>query len=62
MPGMLTDTEKRAAFLQAILDGRQVEPFATWAEYEDAMLETMSVIDQAFSEWFREQCARGETW
>ena len=38
----LTDAEKKQAFLNAVLDGKRVEPFATWCDLGDAMLSRFS--------------------
>jgi len=47
----LTDAEKRQAFLNAVLAGRRVEPFATWNDWGDAVLASLSPGAETLNQW-----------
>lgn len=47
----LTDAEKRQAFLNAVLAGQRVEPFATWNDWGDAILASLSPGTETLNQW-----------
>lgn len=46
----LTDTEKRQAFLDAVLDGQRIEPFATFNDTLDAFRDVYRPAEKAIEE------------
>ena len=50
----LTVAEKRQAFLNAVLSGDRVEPFATWCEQGDKIIERLSPGTKTLNQIVRE--------
>lgn len=52
----LTDAEKQQAFLNAVLAGQRVEPFATWNDIGDAVLNALAPGAKTLNQWAQEHC------
>ena len=50
----LTDAEKKDAFLDAVLDGQRIEPYATMQDDFDAFRAACRPIEQFFEGWILE--------
>jgi hypothetical protein len=55
----LTDAQRKQAFLNAVLDGLRVEPFATWCDRGDAAISELSPGAKTLNQLLRE-CETGE--
>lgn len=51
---VLTDAEKRQAFLNAVLDGQRIEPFATLNDIQNAYRDIYRPAERAIEDWIRE--------
>ena len=51
----LTEAEKKQAFLNAILDGQRIEPFATWVAIGKEMLARCGVVKPTLDDIIREK-------
>jgi len=56
----LTEAEKRQAFLNAIISGVQVEPFASWNDLGDAVLSLLAPGRETLNQMVRRLTAKGE--
>ena len=47
----LTDSEKKQAFLNAVIEGKRVEPFATFTDLMTFGIECDKTVLEQFAEW-----------
>jgi hypothetical protein len=47
----LTDVEKQQAFFNAVVEGKRVEPFATYTSLIDYGIECERIVVHALAEW-----------